>query len=234
MTTASHDGLPLRGTLAPTDRTRVFRKPARGSYDRDLVHSILDEALICHIGFVQDGQPFVTPTIHARVGETIYLHGANGNRMFRMLAEGAECCLTVSLIDELVLARAAMHHSMNYRSAMVFGTATEVSDPAEKERGLRAVIDHVAPGRSEEVRGPDPAELRSTRVLSMPIVEASAKVRTGPPMDDDDDLDLPNWAGRLPLSVSAGEPIPAPDLAGDLPVPEHVSAWSRRRNGLRT
>jgi uncharacterized protein len=217
-----------------TKRTRIYRKPGRGSYDRDLVHSILDEALICHIGFVQDGQPYVIPTIHARMGETIYLHGANGNRMFRALAEGADCCLTVSLIDELVLARAAMHHSMNYRSAMVFGTASEVSDPAEKERGLRAVIEHVAPGRSEEVRGPDASELSSTRVLSLPIEEASAKVRTGPPVDDDEDLDLPNWAGRLPVSLSAGEPIPAPELAGDLPVPEHVSAWSRRRNGLRT
>jgi nitroimidazol reductase NimA-like FMN-containing flavoprotein (pyridoxamine 5'-phosphate oxidase superfamily) len=227
MASASDDGLPLRGTLAPTERTRIFRKPARGSYDRDLVHSILDEALICHIGFVQDGQPFVTPTIHARVGETVYLHGANGNRMFRALAEGVDCCLTVSLIDELVLARAAMHHSMNYRSAMVFGTASEVTDPAEKERALRAVIEHVAPGRSDEVRGPDPTELRSTRVLALPIEEASAKVRTGPPGDDDEDMHLSSWAGRLPLAVSSGQPIPAPDLAAHLPVPESVRGWKR-------
>jgi uncharacterized protein len=210
-----------------TKRTRVYRKPGRGSHDRDLVHSILDEALICHLGFVQDGQPVVTPTIHAREGETIYLHGANANRTFRVLAEGVPCCLTATLIDELVLARSAQHHSMNYRSAMVYGTAREVTDPEEKQRALRAVIEHVAPGRPDEVRGPNETELRSTKVLAMTIEEASAKVRTGPPVDDEEDLALPNWAGRLPLRQEAAEPIAAPDLDGDVPVPESVRTWTR-------
>jgi uncharacterized protein len=210
-----------------TERTRVFRKPGRGSHDRELVHSILDEALVCHIGFVQDGQPHVTPTIHAREGETIYLHGANANRTFGVLADGAPCCLTATLIDELVLARSAQHHSMNYRSAMVFGTAREVTDAEEKKRGLRAVIEHVAPGRSDEIRGPNPTELRSTKVLTMTIEEASAKVRTGPPSDDEADLELPYWAGVLPLATQAGGPVPAPDLNGELAVPDHVANWER-------
>jgi uncharacterized protein len=210
-----------------TDRTRVYRKPGRGSHDRELVHSILDEALVCHVGFVQDGQPYVTPTIHAREGETVYLHGANANRTFRVLADGVPCCLTATLVDELVLARSAQHHSMNYRSAMVFGTAREVTDPEDKQRGLRAVIEHVAPGRSDEVRGPNETELRSTKVLALEIEEASAKVRTGQPADEEADLELPYWAGLLPLSQVPGEPIAAPDLNGDPPVPEHVTGWRR-------
>jgi uncharacterized protein len=209
----------------PTERTRVFRKPGRGTYDRELVHSILDEALVCHVGFVQDGQPYVTPTIHAREGETLYLHGANANRTLKALAGGVSCCVTVTLVDELVLARAALHHSLNYRSAMVLGTAREVTDSAEKERALRAVVEHIAPGRPEEVRGPDETDLRSTKVLSMAIEEASAKVRTGPPLDDDDDLDLPYWAGQLPLTRGTADPVPAPDLTRDLPVPDHVTSW---------
>jgi hypothetical protein len=210
-----------------TRRTQVFRKPGRGSYDRELVHSILDEALTCHVGFVQDGQPYVIPTIHARDGETIYLHGANANRTFRVLADGAPCCVTATLVDELVLARAALHHSLNYRSVMVLGTAREVTDPDRKQRALRLVVEHIAPGRSEEVRGPDDSDLRSTKVLSMEIEEASAKVRTGPPVDDDDDLDLPYWAGVLPLTNGTGDPFSAPDLNGDPPVPDHVRDWSR-------
>lgn len=210
-----------------TERTRVFRKPGRGSHDRDLVHSIIDEALVCHVGFVQDGQPYVIPMIHARDGETLYLHGANANRTLRALADGTSCCVTVTLVDELVLARAALHHSLNYRSAMVLGTAREVTDQAEKQKALRAVVEHIAPGRPEEIRGPDETDLRSTKVLSMAIEEASAKVRTGPPLDDDDDLELPHWAGQLPLTHGTGEPIPAPDLTGDPPVPDHVRSWAR-------
>jgi uncharacterized protein len=210
-----------------TERTRVYRKPGRGSYDRELVHSILDEALVCHLGFVQGGQPYVIPTIHARDGETLYLHGANANRTFRVLAEGASCCLTASVVDELVLARSAQHHSLNYRSVMVLGTAREVTDPEEKQRALRAVIEHIAPGRSEEVRGPNATELRSTKVLAMTTEEASAKVRTGPPLDDEEDLELPNWAGTLPLAQTKREPIPAPDLTRDLPVPESIRGWRR-------
>jgi uncharacterized protein len=217
----------MEGEYRQTDRTRVYRKPGRGSHERELVHAILDEALICHLGFVQDVQPYVTPTIHARDGETIYLHGANANRTFRVLADGAPCCLTATLVDELVLARSAQHHSMNYRSAMVFGSARELTDHDEKGRGLRAVIEHVAPGRSDEVRGPNETELRSTKVLAMEIEEASAKVRTGQPADDEDDLELPYWAGLLPLTQGTGDPIPAPDLAQDLPVPEHLTGWRR-------
>jgi uncharacterized protein len=215
-------------TYEQTPRTRVFRKPGRGSYDRELVHSILDEALVCHLGFVQDGQPFVIPTIHAREGERLFLHGAVGNRTLRALADGGSCCVTVTLVDGLVLARAALHHSLNYRSVMVLGTAREVTDSAEKQRALRAVVEHIAPDRSDEVRGPDETDLRSTKVLSMEIEEASAKVRTGPPLDEEGDLDLPYWAGVLPLTSGTGKPIPAPDLTGDPPVPEHVTTWRRR------
>jgi uncharacterized protein len=210
-----------------TKRTRVYRKPGRASYDRDLVHAILDEALVCHVGFVQDGQPYVIPTIHAREGETLVLHGARGNRTLRALGDGTRCCLTATLIDELVLARAALHHSLNYRSVMVLGTAREVTDPDEKGRALRAVIEHVAPGRSDEVRGPDATDLRSTKVLTMEIEEASAKVRNGPPVDEEGDLELPYWAGQLPLTLGTGDPLSAPDLAGDLPVPDHVTGWKR-------
>jgi uncharacterized protein len=210
-----------------TERTRVYRKPGRASYDRDLVHSILDEALTCHVGFVHDGQPYVIPTIHARVGETLFLHGAKGNRMLSALDDGAACCVTATLVDELVLARAALHHSLNYRSVMVLGTAREVTEAEEKQAALRAVVEHIAPGRAEEIRGPDETDMKSTKVLSIPIEEASAKVRTGPPVDEQADLELPYWAGQLPLTRGAGNPIPAPDLVEDLAVPDHVSRWDR-------
>jgi uncharacterized protein len=210
-----------------TERTRVYRKPGRGSYDRELVHSILDEALVCHVGFVQDGQPYVIPTIHAREGETLFLHGARGNRMLAALDDGTSCCLTATLVDELVLARAALHHSLNYRSVMVLGTAREITDPDEKQRALRAVVEHIAPGRADEVRGPDASDLKSTKVLSLPIEEASAKVRTGPPVDEKSDLELPYWAGQLPLTQGTRDPVPAPDLTQDLPVPDHVAGWTR-------
>jgi nitroimidazol reductase NimA-like FMN-containing flavoprotein (pyridoxamine 5'-phosphate oxidase superfamily) len=210
-----------------TERTRIYRKPGRGSYDRELVHSLLDEALTCHVGFVQDGQPFVIPTIHARVEETLFLHGAKGNRMLKALTDGTPCCVTVTLVDELVLARAALHHSLNYRSVMVLGSAHEVTDPDEKAEALRAVVEHIAPGRADEVRGPDETDLKSTKVLSMEIEEASAKVRTGPPVDEEKDLELPNWAGQLPLTSGTGDPVPTPDLGQDLPVPESVLGWKR-------
>jgi uncharacterized protein len=192
-----------------------------------VVHSILDEALTCHVGFVQDGHPFVIPTIHARVGETLFLHGAKGNRMLRALTDGTACCVTVTLVDELVLARAALHHSLNYRSVMVLGTASEVTDPEEKEAALRAVVEHIAPGRAEQVRGADETDLKSTKVLSLPIEEASAKVRTGPPVDEQADMELPYWAGVLPLELGTRDPVTAADLVEDLPVPDHVRRWSR-------
>ena len=210
-----------------TERTRVYRKPGRGSHDRELVHSILDEALTCHVGFVQDGQPFVIPTIHARVGETLFLHGAKGNRMLRMLGDGTACCVTVTQVDGIVFARAALHHSLNYRSVMVLGTAREVTDDEEKQEALRAVVEHIAPGRADGTRGPDETDLRSTKVLSIPIEEASAKVRTGPPIDEEADMELSYWAGVLPLELVTGKPITAPDLSRDLPVPNHVTGWER-------
>jgi nitroimidazol reductase NimA-like FMN-containing flavoprotein (pyridoxamine 5'-phosphate oxidase superfamily) len=210
-----------------TPRTRVYRKPGRGSYDRDLVHAILDEALTCHVGFVQDGQPYVIPTIHARAGETLFLHGAKGNRMLKELTDDTPCCVTVTLVDGVVLARAALHHSLNYRSVMVLGTAREVTDPGEKADALRAVVEHIAPGRPDGTRGADATDLKSTKVLALPIEEASAKVRTGPPIDEEADMDLPYWAGVLPLELSTGDPVTAPDLVEDLPVPDHVKAWKR-------
>jgi nitroimidazol reductase NimA-like FMN-containing flavoprotein (pyridoxamine 5'-phosphate oxidase superfamily) len=211
----------------PTERTQVRRKRGRGSYDRTLVHAILDEALICHLGFVDDGHPYVTPTIHARDGETIYLHGSPANRTFEVLAAGAPCCLTATRVDELVLARTARNHSLNYRSVMVLGTAREITDSDEKQRALRAVVEHIAPGRPDEIGGPSEKDLETTRVLSMTIEEASAKVRTGPPMDKPEALALPYWAGQVPLTIGTGDPVPAPDLAGDVPVPEHLTRWQR-------
>jgi uncharacterized protein len=216
----------VAGEYKPTERTRLRRKPGRGSYDRDLVHAILDEALICHVGFVDGGQPYVIPMIHAREGETLYLHGSTVNRMLDELSGGARCCLTATLVDELVLARSARQHSLNYRSVMVLGTAREVTDGDEKGRAMRAVVDHIAPGRSAEVRGPDTKEMETTAIVSLAIEEASAKVRTGPPIDKREDLDLPYWAGQLPLALGTGEPIPATDLPGGIPVPEHLRLWS--------
>jgi hypothetical protein len=211
----------------PTERTRIHRKPGRGSYDRDLVHAILDEALICHVGFVDDGHPYVIPTIHARDGKTLYLHGSPASRTLGSLADGTACCLTATLTDEIVLARSARNHSLNYRSVMVLGTAQEITEPAEKAHALLTVVEHMIPGRSDEVRGPSEKELETTKVLSMQIEEASAKVRTGFPADKPDDLELSYWAGVLPLSLGRGDPVPAPGLSGDIPVPEHVTRWER-------
>jgi uncharacterized protein len=227
MTADPQDGSLLRSALAPTERTRVRRKPGRGSYDRELVHAILDEALVCHVGFVDDGHPYVTPTIHARDGETIYLHGSPASRTLGTLADGTACCLTATLVDEIVLARSARNHSLNYRSVMVLGTAREITDPAEKERALRAVVEHMVPGRSDQVRGPNEKDLETTRVLSMQIKEASAKVRTGPAADKPGDLELPYWAGQLPLTLDAGDPVPASDLAPGIAVPDHLLGWNR-------
>lgn len=211
----------------PTDRTRVRRKPQRGSYDRDLIWGVLDEALTCHVAFVDGGRPYAIPTIHARVDDVIYLHGSRGSRMLRTVGSGAPCCITATLVDELVLTRAAMHHSLNYRSAIVLGSGSIVADEEEKRRALAAVVDHIAHGRSAEVRGPDPKELRGTEVVRVVIEEASAKAREGPGDDDEADLSLPYWAGRLPLRTRAGEPIPSEDLARDVPAPEHVLHWER-------
>ncbi len=197
----------------PTERTRLRRIAKRGSYDRALVHSILDEALVCHVGFVDAGQPFVLPTAFARRGERLYLHGAVANRSLTVMTDGLPLCLTVTLLDGLVLARSAFHHSMNYRSVVVLGTAYEIADEAEKRAALDALVERARPGRSLETRPANAVELRTTRVLALDLVEVSAKVRTGPPLDDPEDLALPYWAGVIPLKLSAGTPIehvPAP------------------------
>jgi nitroimidazol reductase NimA-like FMN-containing flavoprotein (pyridoxamine 5'-phosphate oxidase superfamily) len=191
--------------LVPTDRTRVRRLADRGRYDRATVHAILDEAHVAHVGFVVDGEPRVLPMAFGRDGDVLYLHGAVGNAMLRA-AEGAEVCVTVTLLDGLVLARSAFHHSMNYRSVVVLGRAERVADEAEARHALDVIVDHVLPGRSAEARPTDASELRKTAVLRLPIVEASAKVRTGGAIDEDRDLGLPVWAGVVPLRVVAGEP----------------------------
>jgi uncharacterized protein len=219
--------------ILPTDRTTVRRLPARGSYDRALIDSILDEAPVCHVGFVVDGRPFVIPTLHVRVGDRLYMHGSPGSRMLKAMADGIEVCVTVTLLDGLVLARSAFHHSMNYRSVVVFGTARAVDDPDEKTRVLQALAEHLVPGRWRDVRGPAPGELKATSVLSLPIEEASAKVRTGPPLDDEEDYALPAWAGVVPLSLKAGEPIPCPRLAPEIELPAYARSYPGPGDGTR-
>ncbi len=213
--------------IPATPRTTLRRRPGRGSYDRDLVHAILDEGLVCHVGFVDAGQPYVLPTTYARVGDRIVLHGSTANRMLRTLAAGAPACLTVTLLDGLVLARSAFHHSMNYRSVVVLGTATVVQGIEERRRARAAIVEHVARGRSGACRPPSDAEGEGTLVLELPVNEASAKVRAGPPIDDAEDLALGFWAGVLPLRLAPGAPVPDPGLAAGIPVPEHVRGWRR-------
>ena len=208
-----------------TERTRLLRLPERAAYDRATVHAILDEGFLCHVGFVAGGQPYAIPTGYARVGETIYLHGSTGSRLG--LRPGMDICVTVTLLDGLVLARSAFHHSMNYRSVMVLGRTRAVRAPEEKDAALRALVEHIVPGRTEEVRGPDGRELAATAVLALPLAEVSAKVRTGPPKDDDPDYDLPIWAGVLPLALTPGDPVPDPVLDPSIAPPDHVATWAR-------
>jgi nitroimidazol reductase NimA-like FMN-containing flavoprotein (pyridoxamine 5'-phosphate oxidase superfamily) len=212
-----------------TDRTRVRRHPERGDYRRETVYAILDEALYCHVGFVRDGQPCVLPTIHVRVGDALYLHGANASAMLGALADGAPACVTVTLLDGLVLARSVYHHSMNYRSAVVYGTLAEVTDPEEKRGALQALVEHVVPGRSADARPPSEQELQATRVLRLPIREASAKVRSGPPKDAEADMALPVWAGIVPLALQALPPVPDPSRTHELPLPSYLEADQRFR-----
>jgi uncharacterized protein len=208
-----------------TERTRVRRLPERATYDRATVHAILDEGFLCHVGFVVDGQPYVIPTGYTRLGDTLFLHGSTGSRLG--LRPGMDVCVTVTLVDGLVLARSAFHHSMNYRSVMAIGRTRPVTDPGEKEVALRALVEHIVPGRSDEVRGGDLRELAATAVLALPLAEVSAKVRTGPPQDDEPDYALPIWAGVLPLALTPGEPAPDPVLDPSIPTPAHVASWSR-------
>jgi uncharacterized protein len=194
--------------LRKTERSRVRRKADRGAYDAKTVHAILDEALICHVGFSVDARTWVLPTAFARVDNAMYLHGASGNFALRALAGGAEACITVTLLDGLVLARSAFHHSMNYRSVVLFGQAKAVVDPTEKRDAVLAILEHIVPGRSQSTRLPSPGELRSTLVVRFRIDEGSAKVRTGGPIDEPEDIELPYWAGVIPLTLARGEPQP--------------------------
>ena len=201
-----HGRISPARTLRVTDRSRVRRKTDRASYDWATLVDVLDEALICHVGFAIDGRPWVMPTAFARVGDAVVLHGAAGNFALKSLAAGAEACLTFTLLDGLVLARSAFHHSMNYRSVMLFGRAEQVTDPGAKRDALLAIVDHMEPGRSRATRAPTTEELRATLVVRVPIDEGSAKVRTGPPIDDPEDYRLTHWAGVVPIRTIRGEP----------------------------
>jgi len=217
-----------RAAIPRSDRVRLRRKRERGSYDRSVIDAILDEALIAHLGIVAaDGQPFVIPTLHARSGDVVYCHGSSASRTMRALAAGAPACLTVSLIDGLVLARAAMHHSANYRSVMLIGKAGLVEDVDEKRAALQAVVEHIVPGRWEDVRAPSDNELKATTVLAIPLEEASAKVRSGEPLDDEEDYALPTWAGVIPLTSEPHAPEPDPRLPVDIAPPAYVTGYRR-------
>ena len=214
-------------TFAQTQRTTLKRLPKRGVYDRELVYRILDEGFICHVGFTNESQPFVIPTGYARFDDKLYIHGSQASRMLRTLSKGIDVCVTVTLVDGLVLARSAFHHSMNYRSVVVFGQATVVDERAEKLDALRALSEHMIPGRWDEVRQPTEQEMQATSVLALPLAEASAKVRTGPPIDDDDDYGLPVWAGVIPLRLVAGEPVADPRLPQDIKPPDYAIRYDR-------
>jgi len=215
--------------IAKTPETRVKRVPKRGHYDFDTIAKILDEGLVCHVGFVVNDQPFVIPTAYGRVDDCVYIHGAGASRLIRTLQTGVDVCFTVTLLDGLVLARSAYHHSMNYRSVVLFGKAQTVPGEEEKMTALRAFTEHVLAGRWDQVRSPNPQELAETCVLKLPIVEASAKVRTGPPIDAEADYSLPVWAGVLPLASTAGEPIPDPRLLEDQPLPDNIRTYGNPR-----
>lgn len=210
-----------------SERTTFRRLPNRGSLETETVNAILDAAYLAHIGFAVDGQPFVIPTLFGREGSKLYLHGSAASRMMRTLETGVPACVTVTLVDGLVLARSAFHHSMNYRSVMAFGTARKIEEPEAKSRALRIISDHLIAGRWAEVREPAGQELKATTVLEFEIEEASAKQRTGHPVDDEEDYALPVWAGILPLSQKAGEPIADPRLPAGTPVPEYVTRYKR-------
>ena len=203
-----------------TDLNKIHRLPKRGHYDRETLYGILDATILCHVGFVQDGQPFVIPTNFARQGDTLFLHGATTSRLIRYVGEGGPLCISVAILDGLVLAKSAFHHSVNYRSAVVFGRGRLVEDDAEKLRALELFTERVVPGRWQEVRQPNPQELRATAVAAIDIESASAKMRSGPPSDDEDDLGLPVWAGVLPIRQTPGDPLPADYSDSSLPFPD--------------
>ena len=218
-------------SVMPTSRTAFKRLPKRGSYERAILYRILDEALVCHVGFVSAGTPVVIPTAYGRAGDTLLLHGSAAGRMLRTVGGGVDVCVTVTLVDSLVLARSAFHHSMNYRSAVVFGRARVVDDPDEKVAALRAITEHIVPGRWPDVRAPHAQELKGTLVLALTLDEASAKVRTGPPIDDEEDYALPVWAGELPLRVVPQTPVADARLVPGVSIPPYVRVYRRPTNG---
>jgi nitroimidazol reductase NimA-like FMN-containing flavoprotein (pyridoxamine 5'-phosphate oxidase superfamily) len=214
-------------TFTQTERTKLKRLPKRGHFDRETVYGVLDEGFICHVGFAPEGQPFVIPTGYARDGDTLYIHGSAASRMLRTLSTGVDVCVTVTIVDGLVLARSAFHHSMNYRSVVIFGRARLIEDPEEKMAALLALSEHIVRGRWADVREPTEQEIRATTVLSLPLVEASAKIRTGPPLDDEEDYGMDVWAGVIPLRLVAGEPINDPRLPENIPVPVYAREYKR-------
>ena len=212
---------------APTARAAVRRHPERGVYERAVIDAILDEALFCHVGLVHDGQPFVIPTIHARAGDLLYLHGSPASRMLRELARGIEVCVTATLLDGIVLARSVYNHSLNYRSALILGRARLVEERDEKLAALAGIVEHIVPGRSADARTPNDRELAGTAVLALPIDEASAKVRAGPPKDFDADLALPIWAGVIPLRVVGGAPETEERVPPGVAMPPYAASYRR-------
>jgi nitroimidazol reductase NimA-like FMN-containing flavoprotein (pyridoxamine 5'-phosphate oxidase superfamily) len=213
----------------PTPRTRLVREADRAVYDREAAYRILDEGFLCHVGFVADGQPFVIPTSYGRKGDNLYIHGSAGSRMLRQMKDGVPVCITVTLLDGLVLARSVFNHSMNYRSVVVLGKATLVDDAEEKLAALRLLSEHILPGRWADARQPNERELKATSVLRMPIEEFSAKVRVGPPVDDEEDYSFPTWAGVVPLEMKTGEPIDDARLVSGQTLPDYARSYSRRR-----
>jgi nitroimidazol reductase NimA-like FMN-containing flavoprotein (pyridoxamine 5'-phosphate oxidase superfamily) len=216
-----------KDNLEPTARATVQRVPERGSFDRQLIYSILDEGLVCHVSFTVEGRPFIIPTAYARMDDKVILHGAIKSRMMQQLAGGLELAFCVTLLDGLVLARSAFHHSMNYRSVILFGQAQPITDRAEKERALAVLVEHLVPGRGADARPASQGEVEATEILTLPITEGSSKVRTGPPSDAKRDMDLEVWAGLVPLKLAPQAPETAPDLRCNVPTPDYATDYRR-------
>ena len=220
-------GCTVTESFTPTERTRVVREPQRGVYDRETIYRILDEGLVCHVGFSTDGQPFVIPTLYARIGDALYFHGSAASRMLRGASEGANVCVTVTLTDGIALARSVFNHSMNYRSVVALGKATLVDAPREKLEALRGFTEKILPGRWDDARQPNEKELKATSILRLPLTEASAKVRAGGPEDDAPDYALPIWAGVIPLRLASGAPIRDEKCDLGIPLPAYAANYRR-------
>jgi len=216
--------------FAKTTRNKVKRLPKRGHYDKETIYHLIDQAIMCYVAFVQDGQPFIIPTLHARQGDNILLHGSRASRMMRHLEAGNSVCINITMVDGLVLARAVFHHSMNYRSVVLFGKGQLVPDE-EKMAGLELFTERIMPGRWDDARQPNKQELKATTIISIPIESASAKVRVGPPGDDDEDYDLPIWAGVVPITQQVGTPQPDPLLRDGVPLPDYIADYVKEHGG---